>query len=517
MNEGTKSGICASILFADNTNASHFIVFVTFLLTLVVIRKYFAGRNYTLDKIPGPRGIPIFGNFLQLGESPHTTLTKLRHIYSDVFRIYIGNTPVIIVNGMVAIKEALVKRSSHFADRPSLQSFNEISGGFSMAFGRYSERWKVHRRIATTALRMYTSGHQLDILQEIIKNEIFELMNVLTDNNNEEGNVLDPQSAIRIAFANIISVIEFGKRYAHDDEELQRVVLLADRFADNASGFTNPADYMSWMKYLPNPKGNELRAIQKELDLWIRKRIADHRQTFGGVQRDVMDNLLKVSQEMDSNEMRRVGLTEKHILATAQDLFGAGFDTTATCMHWALLYLVKYPTVQYKVQNEMDRVVGRTRLPTFNDRSQLVYTDSFILEVLRHASVVPFTLPHATTCTSILDDYVIPKDTVLFFNLWSVNHDPKLWSEPHEFCPERFINSDGQTLNKEAVSKLVSFSVGRRKCPGETLAKLEVFLALAILLHQCQFDKSNERLPGLEGRYGITLRPQLYKIHVQRR
>ncbi|KAH7941031.1 hypothetical protein HPB49_009382 [Dermacentor silvarum] len=83
----------------------------------------------------------------------------------------------------------------------------------------------------------------------------------------------------------------------------------------------------------------------------------------------------------------------------------------------------------------------------------------------------------------VIDDYFIPKGTVVYPNIWAVNHDPKYWKDPAKFDPGRYLNEDGSIIAPKP-EYLVTFSVGRRACPGEMFATVEIFLAITHLLQK---------------------------------
>ncbi|XP_006813339.2 cytochrome P450 1A1-like [Saccoglossus kowalevskii] len=501
-----------------DVNVRSFLIFTTLTLLLSFLWRYYVTKVYQPGRrLKGPWGVPLFGNVFQLGSEPHLSMTKLRYVYGDIFRIHIGRYPVVFVNGYHCIKQALLSQSVVFADRPQFPSYRHISDGLSLAFARYGDVYRMQKKIGNNALRIFTHGRKLETLEGKTSSEILEMISGLTNNNNKCGNIIDPQQAIKICTANIICSVAFGKRYAHQDEQLQRVVTLSDRFNDGV-GLANPTDFMPWLKFIPNPKAKQLMEILSELNDWMSRKLNERRQRYkSGQQRDIIDYLLKSSRETERELVREIGITEDSILAIARDVFGAGFDTTSTCINWALLYLAKYPNIQNKIAHELDKVVGRDRLPALADRDQLVYTGAFILELFRHSSVVPFGLPHATTRDTTLEDYFLPKGTVVFFNLWSVNHDPDVWPEPSRFSPERFLTCNGTAIDKEASNKTLTFSAGRRKCLGEHLAWIEVFLAISILVQQCEFAETQSGLPSLDGRYGLALRPQSFQLVIKPR
>ena len=88
----------------------------------------------------------------------------------------------------------------------------------------------------------------------------------------------------------------------------------------------------------------------------------------------------------------------------------------------------------------------------------MTYLEATISEVLRHASVVPFALPHSTSSDVSFAGYVIPKGAYIIVRLDTALHDPEVWQEPDKFLPERFIGSDGKMVRHDGF---IPFSTGR--------------------------------------------------------
>jgi len=86
--------------------------------------------------------------------------------------------------------------------------------------------------------------------------------------------------------------------------------------------------------------------------------------------------------------------------------------------------------------------------------------------------------------------YTIPNDTLIIPNLYFIHHDPKVWSDPGEFKPERFLSTDGKSFQKHEA--LIPFSVGRRQCLGESLARDSLFLFLTNTFQnfEVEFEKN---------------------------
>lgn len=172
--------------------------------------------------------------------------------------------------------------------------------------------------------------------------------------------------------------------------------------------------------------------------------------------------------------------------------------------------------MQLRLQQEVDKVVDRSRLPSIADQPELPYVMAFIYEMMRFTSFLPLTIPHSTTTDTSIMGYHIPKDTVIFVNQWSINHDPEMWSDPESFDPERFLDEHGG-LNKDLTSSVLIFSLGKRRCIGEELSKMKLFLFTALIAHQCHITSDPASPPKIDYDYGLTLKPRPYSIAVSLR
>ncbi|XP_006756031.1 PREDICTED: cytochrome P450 1B1, partial [Myotis davidii] len=261
----------------------------------------------------------------------------------------------------------------------------------------------------------------------------------------------------------------------------------------------------------------EFQQLNRNFSNFVLDKFLRHRESFrpGAAPRDLMDAcILSVGKEAaEGSGDSAARLDEDYVPSTVTDIFGASQDTLSTALQWLLILFTRYPDMQARVQAELDEVVGRDRLPCLDDQPKLPYIMAFLYEAMRFSSLVPITIPHATTANASVLGYHIPKDTVVFVNQWSVNHDPMKWPHPEDFDPTRFLDQDG-FINKDLASSVMIFSMGKRRCIGEEISKTQLFLFISILAHQCNFKANPDEPAKMDFNYGLTIKPKSFKINV---
>ncbi|KAK7140596.1 hypothetical protein R3I94_013016 [Phoxinus phoxinus] len=483
------------------------------LLSLLVCLTLMFWRRPGRCQLPGPFPWPVIGNAAQLGTCPHFFFTRMAQKYGDVFQIKLGSRDVVVLNGDT-IKEALIKKAVDFAGRPDFASFRFVSGGKSMAFGNYSQWWKLHRKIAQSTVRNFSTAniHTKQTFEKHIVCEIGELIRLFLTKTRDQQ-FFEPHRYLVVSVANTMSAVCFGNRYSYDDAEFQQVVGRNDQFSKTV-GAGSIVDVMPWLHYFPNPIKTlfgQFKTLNAEFYEFIHSKVVEHRKTISSsLVRDMTDAFI-VALDKGLTGGPGVFLDKEVVPSTMSDIFGASQDTLSTALQWIILLLVRYPGVQKRLQEDVDRVVDRSRLPTIADQPHLPYFTAFIYEVMRFTSFIPVTIPHSTTTDTSINGYGIPKDTIIFINQWSLNHDPTKWDQPEVFNPQRFLDEDG-ALNKDLTTNVLIFSVGKRRCIGEDLSKIQLFLFTSLLLHQCSFTA--ESIPSMDFEYGLTIKPKAFKVSV---
>lgn len=291
---------------------------------------------------PGPRSWPIIGNAAQLGNAPHLYFTRMAQRFGNVFQIKLGSRTVVVLNGD-AIKEALVKKGLEFAGRPDFTSFKYISNGNSLAFGTVTDWWKVHRRVAQSTVRMFSTGNlqTKKTFERHLTCEVRELLHLFLGKTKEQQ-YFQPMSYLVVSTANIISAVCFGKRYSYEDEEFQQVVGRNDQFTRTV-GAGSIVDVMPWLQYFPNPIKSifdKFKRLNKEFSDFIRDKVTEHRKSIRPSSvRDMTDAFIVSMDKL--SEKTGVPLWKDYVSPTVGDVFGASQDTLSTALQWIFLVLVR--------------------------------------------------------------------------------------------------------------------------------------------------------------------------------
>ncbi|KAL0577986.1 hypothetical protein V5O48_004024, partial [Marasmius crinis-equi] len=220
---------------------------------------------------------------------------------------------------------------------------------------------------------------------------------------------------------------------------------------------------------------------------WFRYEVDRQRKYATSVYTDALNTVKKqIAQDTAQKSMATLALQKQrefemddHEIAYALSApWSAGVLTTVATIEVAILAMLHDPSVMRKAQAEIDRVVGRGRIPDFSDIDALPYLQALIKETLRWRPIAPIGFAHCVTEDDVYNGMFIPKGSTVFANISAITSDPKLFPEPEQFKPERFLNTDDPRLTNYTLS----FGFGRRVCPGLHIAQQSVFIVLVRML-----------------------------------
>ncbi|XP_061194480.1 steroid 17-alpha-hydroxylase/17,20 lyase-like [Saccostrea echinata] len=464
---------------------------------------------------PGPWCIPLVGHYkIYSSLEIHKKVAELTKEYGPVLSISFGPQSWIFLNNNDVVIEALVKRKADFAGRPKFPSGDAFTeGGKDIAFSTYSPTWKFHRKIAGKALRHYLQG---DLLENMIQDNMEKFLSKMA----QEKEPFIFKDYVDLMVFHQLYTICFGEKRPIDDPEVKALLKLdEDLIKELGSGVLE--DVFPYLKDIyPTAKWQKLIEGTDQLLGILRAKFKQHVDTFEpGVNRDFIDSMLLARQEAENegDEASLEKLDDTHLVQTISDIFFAGVDTTRFTMDWFVYFMTRFPEIQIKCQEEIDRVVGSGH-PSMKDRNNLDYTEACLFETMRLGSVAGLGVPHMTMCDSQVGGYDIPKGTTVFINHWALHHDPKFFKEPEKFDPYRYLDENGKKKPARPDSWL-PFSAGNRVCLGETVAKPEILLMCANLLQRFKISLPDGVQANLEYKqlgFGTEL-PSEYKIIVKER
>uniref|UniRef100_A0A8C3BM35 CP2J2 protein n=1 Tax=Cairina moschata TaxID=8855 RepID=A0A8C3BM35_CAIMO len=476
-----------------------FQVLFIFLFVFLLVADYMKRRK-PKDYPPSPFAFPFVGNmqFLNLRD-PIATMQKTIDKYGNIFSMELGRQRSVIVSGLQLVKEVLVTQGDNFLDRPEVPISAEVFSSLGLISSN-GHLWKQQRRFTLTTFRNFGLGKRS--LEERIQEECRFLAEAFRE---EQGNPFDPHFKINNAVSNVICSIIFGNRFEYHDEKFQKLLqLMEDTVRLHGTFMSQLYNFFpTIVKFLPGSHQNIFRNW-KLMKNFVIEKIEKHKEDWNPSEsRDFIDSYLEEMTKPNGSNLR-----EENLVACTLDLLFAGTETTSTTIRWALLYMAIYPEIQARVQAEIDAVIGQSRQPALEDRSKMPYTNAVIHEVQRKSNIIPFNVPRLTVKDTVVAGFLVPKGTVLIPNLTSVMFDKEEWETPNTFNPEHFLK-DGQFQKREAF---MPFSIGKRACLGELLARTELFLFFTTLLQKFTIQAPPDTTLSLQFELGITLAPRPYKI-----
>ncbi|XP_070617501.1 cytochrome P450 2W1 [Erythrolamprus reginae] len=459
-------------------------IIFSLILLLLLASLFLSNLDKSSGRMPpGPTPLPIIGNLHLINiKRQDVSFMKLSKTYGPVFTFHLGLQKIVVLVGYEAVKEALLSKGNEFIDRPPIPIFSQIQHGNGVFFS-VGDLWKDTRRFTLTMMRDLGMGNSL------IEGKILEELNFLIERVGSFKGEPFPLKTFSEAPTNITFTILFGDRFDYADPTFTTLLRL---IYDVMSLLGDPALHLynvyPFLGFLLKPHKAILKRVE-ETQVIIEKYMQASKETLSRNQlQSYIDTMLFKQQQEGANGKKNV-FDNRNVMASVLDLVMAGTETTATTLQWTILMMMKYPEIQRKAQQEIQGVLGSERLPLYEDRKRMPFTNAVIHEVQRFASIVQH-FPRCTTVDTHFRGYFIPKGTPVFPSLTSSLYDETQWETPNRFNPNHFLDAEGNFVKKEAF---LPFSIGRRNCLGENLARMELFIFAVGLLQRFTFQAS----PGM--------------------
>ncbi|XP_014208512.1 methyl farnesoate epoxidase-like [Copidosoma floridanum] len=464
---------------------------------------------------PGPRGLPIIGNLLQVNRLVKETgfhfgaLAKLAEVYGPILRLRFGLAkPIVVVSGREAVLDFLGRRE--FDGRPDTFEIRYRCLGKKRGIVlNDGQDWSEQKRFALKVLKDFGFGKQT--METLVLEDARMLGDIIKDGMlDRRVDVHELCESTAIAVISSLWNLIAGRRCDPTKEETGMLEILRILKESFRSGSVTGSlwQHIPVLRYIM-PKYSGF-ADQKQrvatMSNYFLEEVARHKESkVSGEPRDLIDKYLDEIESASDDHDKPSCFDELQLVVLLKDIFSAGIETTSNTIGFTVAYLSKHPRSQSKIHRELDRVIGPSGLPRLAHKNSLSYLNATIAEVLRLANVTPTTVVHRALADCSLLGYSVEKNWSVIGNLRSVHMDPEHWLDATEFRPERFIDATGKFIEDPW---LMPFGAGRRKCLGENLARTSLFLFLARLLQKFRFELApGESAPCLLGVNGFTVSP----------
>jgi cytochrome P450 len=249
------------------------------------------------------------------------------------------------------------------------------------------------------------------------------------------------------------------------------------------------------LDHLPLPMTLRFNRARRRLDATI-YRLIDERRASGEDTGDLLAMLMAARDEEGDGS----GMSDEQLRDEAMTLLLAGHETTANALAWTWYLLARHPRVEERLRGELAAALGG-RLPTAEDAARLPYTRAVLAESMRLYPPA-WSIGHRNVEPQPLGDYLLPAGTLCIMPIFLVHRDPRWWTAPDEFRPERFLEPE----HERPRFAYFPFGGGRRQCIGEHFAWLEGVMVMATLAQRWRAAYEGREPPVPEPL--ITLRPR---------
>ncbi|KAF8378959.1 hypothetical protein HHK36_028384 [Tetracentron sinense] len=456
-------------------------------LCICAILKSLLNLNKVRKLPPGPSPVPFFGNFSWRHKSfsnLEPILRSLRLKYGPILTLYTSSRPIIYIATHDLAHQALIQNGATFADRPRALGTASIatSNQHNISSGKYGSFWRLLRRNLTSEIlhpsRVESYSHARNWVLQILINKL--------RSQSESGEAVDVMENFPYSMFGLLVLMCFGEKL--DDKIIKQVETVQTDFLMNICRF-NILNYWPRLgkllfrklwKELLEIRSNQVNALipliraRQEL-----KKVKQDKRS--GKEEDINICYLDTLLDLQVPDERR-SLNDDEMVTLCSEFINAGTHTTNTAFQWIMANVVKHQDIQAKLFSEINGVVGSGDKVKEEDLQKMPYLKAVVLEGLRRHPPSHLLLPRAVTEDTSLHGYVVPRNAVVNFLVAEIGWDPKVWEDPMEFRPDRFLRSDGVDvvdLTGSKEIKMLPFGAGRRMCPGYGLAilHLEYFVA----------------------------------------
>lgn len=422
-----------------------------------------------LRDLPGPYPWPVFGNIFSLKPTRiHLDLERLSQQYGDVFRIYFGSSPVLVIAKHTTVN-AVLRERPHAFRRPSVtERVSKEMGGMPGLFLAEGDAWRLQRRMVMAGFAPHAVKSYFPVLQKVVLR--LQARWALAA---AQGRCIDLTLDLKSYAVDIIAGLAFGQ----DVNTLESGENATQMRIDTLLQAVSRRSFSLWpyWRYLRLPQDrrldHSLAALREEVSGLI---VAS--RTKIQAQPELLEHPSNLLEAMIvAADQPESGMTDEWVAGNVSTLLIAGEDTTAHSMAWLLYLLKQNPSALEKARHEIQQHSPHSAAFSIEQLDSLIYLDACIQEAMRLKPVAPF-IPLEATQNTVIDGVAVPARTIVMCLMRSDSMKDAHFESAQQFNPERWLVA---TPDKKISTP---FGSGPRTCPGRYLALLEIKIAFAMLL-----------------------------------
>ena len=431
-------------------------------------------RRY--DDLPGPRGLPLLGNALQIEPSRfHLQVEQWSREFGPFYRLQLMKRRLLVVGDHEAVAAILRDRPEGFRRTSRLEEIWVEMGLQPGVFGANGEVWRRQRRMVMAGFdpahvrRYYPS--MLDVATRLGRR---------WDAAARQGAPIDLQSDLMRYTVDTIAGLAFGAEVNTLESDGDVIQQHLDKiFPALFKRILSP--FPLW-RVLPSAADRQLERSLAEVAAAVDRFIAEARARMAADPSlrahpgNLLEAMIAAADEPDS------GIDDPQVAGNVLTMLLAGEDTTANTLAWMIHLLWCHPQALARATEEVRRVVTDPDRPTQEQLAQLDYVEACAHETMRLKPVAP-QLPLQTTRDMTIGDVQVPAGMVVISMLRRDSVSDSHLPRAAAFEPERWLVDGGPGQVASSAKRLsMPFGAGPRICPGRYLALLEMKMAMAVLL-----------------------------------
>ncbi|KAM7529389.1 hypothetical protein LguiB_032799 [Lonicera macranthoides] len=359
-----------------------------------------------------------------------------------IFHLQVCEISTLVISSKELAEEALKIHDLEFAQRPKSLIVKIVNyNGSGLIFSPHGGKWREMRKICVLE---FLSAIRVESFKLIREGDAWGLIQSIS-NSLSHGDV--PINLSKMIFGWVSSMVSkavFGKKYKEVDEF-------------------------------------KMEKRQRRIDEIIEHIISEHKAKRESFEEDesMVEDLVYVLLRLKASGELKYPLTTNNVKGLIVDIMAAGSVNPPIVIEWAMAELLKNPRVMEKAQAEVRQVLKKNTKIKEKYTQELIYLKAVVKETLPLHPPIPLIQRECSKICEI-NGYQIPMNTKILINAWAIGRDPKEWTDPNSFKPERFLDSSINFVGSNY--EYIPFGAGRRMCPGGSFGLSIATLLLAHFL-----------------------------------